>query len=360
MNHEQYLQQALALAEVRRGFCAPNPAVGAVVVKNGEVLATGYHWACGAPHAESDALNKLGMEAEGATLYVTLEPCSHTGKTPPCTDLIQQRGIVKVVYAQQDLNPKVSGKGEQALRALGVDCERVEFPAINEFYKSYRYWHKTGRPWVTAKLAVSLDGHTAGPNGEAMAITGEELKAFTHQQRKRADAILTTAKTINNDNPQMNARLPEAHYRKPIYILDTHLTLNDAAQVFVTTEKITVFHGMNVATERVIQLQDRGVTTIAVSHMEEGLCLDNIIHLIGQEGMHDLWVEAGAKCFQALLKAQLVQRAYVYIAPKQLGYAQAAFMSNKILFENALSYQMHAIGNDACCEINWSAPCSPG
>ena len=231
-------------------------------------------------------------------------------------------------------------------------------PAIKDFYKSYHYWQIMGRPWVTAKLAISLDGQTAGPNGEPVAITGDELQTFTHQQRKRADAILTTGKTINQDNPQMNARLAET-YRKPIYILDTHLDLNDAAQIFVTTEKITVFHGPNIEQTRIARLQDKGVTTILVPLMENGLCLENVIQLIGQDGVHDLWVEAGAKCFQALLRDNLVLRAYVYIAPKQFGYAQAAFVSNKALFEHATAYQIHAMGNDAYCEINWRVPCLP-
>jgi diaminohydroxyphosphoribosylaminopyrimidine deaminase/5-amino-6-(5-phosphoribosylamino)uracil reductase len=154
MTHEIYLKQALQLAEIRRGFCAPNPSVGAVVVKNNKVISTGFHFASGAPHAEVDALNKCGDEARGATIYVTLEPCCHWGKTPPCTQLLIDRGIKTVIYGLSDPNPLVAGKGHANLEAANISCEQYTVPEISAFYASYYYWHKTGLPWVTAKITT--------------------------------------------------------------------------------------------------------------------------------------------------------------------------------------------------------------
>jgi diaminohydroxyphosphoribosylaminopyrimidine deaminase/5-amino-6-(5-phosphoribosylamino)uracil reductase len=328
--HKFYLKQALGLAEIRRGFCAPNPSVGAVVVKNNQVLATGYHWASGHPHAEVEALNKVGDEARGATLYVTLEPCCHTKKkTPPCTELIIQRGIKQVVYGFRDPNPQVSGLGEKKLQAAGVDCIYLNLPEIADFYRSYQFWWQTGKPFVTAKLAISLDGKIAGPDGQRINITGAEAQLFSHQQRKRSDAILTTAKTIMHDDPLLNVRVPnEEEYRKPIYILENQTTVPANAKIFQSAEKVTILRN---------------------------LYLTEVLQKIGGDGMHDLWIEAGGHCFSAFIKAGLVQRALIYAAPKLLGKnAQNAFAESHDIFATATQRRWQILGEDAVCELEWS------
>ena len=235
--HITYLRQALTLAEHRRGFCAPNPSVGAVVVKNNQVLASGSHWQGGAAHAEVAVLQQLSSTAKGATLYVTLEPCCHWGKTPPCTDLIIRQQIAEVIYAMRDPNPQVSGQGERILQQAGISCQPVVVEEVTQFYQSYNHWVHSGKPWVTVKLAMSLDGKIAGEGGRPVAITGADLTTHTHQQRKRADAILTTGRTICYDNPQLNVRLVRESYGKPVYVLDRHLTLPLDAQIFDTAER---------------------------------------------------------------------------------------------------------------------------
>jgi diaminohydroxyphosphoribosylaminopyrimidine deaminase/5-amino-6-(5-phosphoribosylamino)uracil reductase len=324
--HEIYLKHALQLAQIRKGFCAPNPSVGAIVVNDNQIIAEGYHWGSGHPHAEVEALNKINGELSDATLYVTLEPCCHTKKkTPPCTELIIARGIKKVIYGFRDPNPQVSGLGEKRLREMGIDCTYVELPAITEFYRDYQYWWQTGKPFVTAKLAMSLDGKIAGPNGQRVNITGKEAQLFTHQQRKLSDGILTTAKTIFCDDPLLNARLPEGEFAKPVYVLDKESITPANAKIFQSAERVTIVNKTD---------------------------LNQILQDIGQDGIHNLWIEAGGKCFSAFLQADLIQRAFIYIAPKWLGAeAQAAFDLNIDIFASAKKQQWQALGQDAVCEL---------
>lgn len=326
--HETYLKQALTLAQIRRGFCVPNPSVGAVVVRDNKIIAEGYHWGSGHPHAEVEALNKINGEITDATLYVTLEPCCHTNKkTPPCTELIITRGIKKVIYGFRDPNPQVSGLGEKRLRSMGIDCIYLNSPEINEFYRSYQFWWQTGKPFVTAKLALTLDGKIAGPNGQRINITGPEAQLFTHQQRKLSDAILTTAKTILCDDPLLNVRLPEGEFSKPIYILDRGNLTPKNAKVFQTATKVTIINESD---------------------------LNNVLHQIGRDGIHDLWIEAGGKCFSAFIKSNLVQRAYLYVAPKWLGEnAQTAFIEQHDIFAAAKQKSWRVLGEDVVCELLW-------
>lgn len=349
-----YLQHALKLAEIRRGFCAPNPAVGAVVVKDDVVLATGFHRASGLPHAEVEALNKIGAEAEGATLYVTLEPCCHHGKTPPCTDLIIQRKIARVVYGQRDPNPQVAGRSEKILSAAGIICSHLELNAITAFYKSYCYWWQTGKPWITAKLAISLDGKIAGKNGARITITGNAAQQFTHQQRKAADAILTTAKTILADDPLLNVRLTDENYKKPLYILDSDLTTPINAKVFTNTECVTMLHSASAPAEQLKLFKNQNVRCELIKKDNNGLSLVDIVTHIGKNGVHDLWIEAGGTCFSAFIQAQLVQKALLYVAPKWLGEAaKTALVSSNDIFANARSYQWSSLDEDAVCAILW-------
>lgn len=359
--HIIYLQQALELAWQRRGFCAPNPAVGAVVVDEQGVIASGYHWAAGFPHAEAVALATITpQQAKQATVYVTLEPCCHQGKTPPCTELLINRGVRAVYYAIQDPDPRVAGKGELRLRQAGIHCERIACPAIDAFYRSYCYWKRYHRPWVTAKIALSLDGKIAGAAGQPLSITGAELNAYTHLWRQRSDALLTTAKTIIRDNPRLNARSAHASFPKPVYILDSQLSTPLTAQIFTTAQTVTLFHAPNVDPQRRAYLQSRGLRCIPIDQkwctlspiLSLGLALPQVIECIGQDGIQDLWVEAGGQCFQSLINERLVQQAFLYLAPKWLGeQAQSAFTGDFPLLSMAKSYEWRAMGSDALCRL---------
>jgi diaminohydroxyphosphoribosylaminopyrimidine deaminase/5-amino-6-(5-phosphoribosylamino)uracil reductase len=349
-----YLRKALELAKIHRGFCAPNPSVGAVIVRAGLVVAAGYHTGPGNPHAEVDAIRKLPEGgARGATIYITLEPCCHFGRTPPCTDAIKKSGITRVVYGYRDPNPIVAGKGEAALTSVGIICEHMHLPEINNFYASYLHWHVTKKPFITAKIALSLDGKIAGKNDAPVQITGEPLNELTHYSRKKNDAILTTIRTVLQDDPQMNVRSSGQIYAKPLYVLDSDLRMPITAKVFTTTKSITIFHKEGAASERIAALTKAGARCIPVPHTADGLALENVISNIGADGVHDLWIEAGGKCFAAFTTMRLLQRAIIYIGSTWIGEGKTAFaddFSFKLLHSGNLRWLQ--FGRDVMCEIN--------
>lgn len=349
-----YLRQALACAKTRKGFCAPNPAVGAVVVKDNHVLATGFHEGSGHAHAEVAALTQLSdAQANGATLYVSLEPCCHWGKTPPCIDLIIQRKIAKVIFAYHDPNPQVNQQGQQQLLAAGIDCQHYPLAEITEFYASYLFWRQNQRPFVIAKLALSLDSKIAGPKSKCVAITGMEAQRFTHQGRQFADAILTTARTIICDDPKMNVRLADHVISKPVYIMDRTLSVPLSAQIFTTASKVTIFYDVAITNDKVKILEQQGCRCIPLKVEDEKLNLLEILKFMGEDGIHELWLEAGATCFSAFLTANLAQRILLYIAPKILGLeATSAFATSLTELVTApASIQWSALGNDGLCTI---------
>ncbi len=349
-NHYIFLKQALELAQARRGFCAPNPAVGAVVVKDGTVIASGAHQASGQPHAEVIALESL-PDACDATLYVTLEPCCHWGKTPPCTDLIIAKNIKQVFFGFKDPNPDVNGGGESQLSTAGILCQQLELPEINNFYRSYRYWLEHHRPFVTAKIALSLDGKIASKNGRPVAITGSELKQYTHICRKHSDAILTTVTTILFDDPQLNVRLGNEVIKKPLYILDSDLRLPKNATIFKTAKSITVFH-KNTLTQKTNAAWSQ-LKYYGVSFDEQGLNLFEVLTLIGDDGVHDCWVEAGARCFEAFLNQQLINRGLLYVAPKILGSEAMNSFKAAFDFSEHGSVSWRFMGGDAICDVQF-------
>jgi diaminohydroxyphosphoribosylaminopyrimidine deaminase/5-amino-6-(5-phosphoribosylamino)uracil reductase len=353
---KDYLKQALALAELRRGFCAPNPCVGAVVVKDEKLVASGYHWASGFPHAEVNALNKMDAQlAKGATLYVTLQPCCHTAKkTPPCSQLLIEKGIAEVVYGFRDPNPAVAEESDKQLQQAGILCRHYTVPEIDRFYTSYRFWWQHKRPYVTAKLAISLDGKIAGEHGQRIQLTGEAAQQFTHQQRQRADAILTTAKTVYRDNPWLNVRIEGRTIVKPLIILDSTLSLAGTENIFSNAKNITIFHEADLPVKTLTKYNRDQVRLIAVKRAGQGLDLFGVLKRLGQEGYHDIWVEAGGHCLQALVQSQLLQCAFIYVAPKWLGQdAQTAF-SNSDVFCGAQASPPRRLGSDVCFKFNWA------
>ncbi len=352
-----YLLSALELAYLRKGACSPNPSVGAVVVKNNHIIAEGYHEGPGLPHAEPTALSQLSDEdAKDSTIYVTLEPCCHHGRTPPCTELLIKKKVARVVYGYQDPNPIVSGRGHEKLTAAGIICDYQALPEIQTFYESYAYWHKHKRPFLTAKLAVSADGKIAGEGGVPVKITGDLTNQFTHQQRKMSDAILTSVKTIIQDDPQLNVRIhphpgsvPQAGegvnksntfyslarlrervgvrglvQPKPVYVLDRSLQFPLAARVMQTAKTITLFYDKLLDISKTFPFTKHGVFCVPVPCRDSKLELEFILDYLGNQGLHDVWLEAGAILFKAFVLSGLAQRVYLYRALCQLGGAAYA------------------------------------
>lgn len=334
---QTFLAHALLLAEKRRGFCAPNPSVGAVLVRDQKIIGEGFHFAAGHPHAEVMALQNLSKEElKNTTLYVTLEPCCMHGRTPPCTDLIIQKGISRVIYAFQDPDPRVAGKGEAQLKTAGIDCKQIECKEIDDFYRSYAYWQKTKLPWVTAKIAVSKDQKIAGPNKSRVAISGKHANDFTQLRRKKSDAILTTAETILIDHPSLNARLENEVIPKPIFILDRQLRVPHSEKIFETAEKIAVFYDA----EKLLPTAypEKKITHLPIPKTASGhLNLSAALKEIGKQGVQDLWIEAGAVLLETLLKENLINELFLYRSKNKMiqdGYALT--LPETIFFEKTL------------------------
>ena len=353
-DHKDYLLKALQLAAPQRGFCAPNPSVGAVVVKDGEVIGKGFHRGAGFAHAEVEALNEITQDvAQQCDLYITLEPCCHYGRTPPCTDLIIEKGLKAVYFGYADPNPEVAGKGAALLLAQGIACEKVDVPAINEFYRSYHYWTVSQRPWVTAKIAMSLDGKIANAGGAPCSITGKALQELTHECRCDSDAILTTINTVLHDDPQLNVRLGGGVYKKPVYVLDSKLQLPLEAQIIHASESITVFHGEKVKKGQRERLLGMGISCIQVSANKHGLLWGDILDFIGQAGCHDLWIEAGGRCFSSLLSQQELNRALIYLAPKVLGADAHSAFKEPFDLAGQGDVRWKQVGSEVVCAVDF-------
>lgn len=345
-----FLNECLALAERGRGICAPNPAVGSVVVRDGLIVGRGWHRGPGLPHAEVEALKQVPIElSRGSTVYVTLEPCCHYGRTPPCTDLLIEREVAEVVFGYEDPNPIVKGKGRRALEAAGIRVRYERVSEIDAFYESYAYWTREKLPRVTAKLALSLDGKIAGKNGMPIQITGPALAERTHRYRRQHDAILTTARTVLRDNPRLNVRLAEEVLAKPLYVIDRRLEVPASARIFQHARSVTMFHSVESEAKKQVYIPSNA----------EGMEWDIILRTIGKAGIHDLWVEAGGACFSALIRKKKLHRALLYIGGRVLGEdAYPAFRGADItILDQALtgakSVVWTGVGKDALGEVRF-------
>ncbi|MBT0719028.1 bifunctional diaminohydroxyphosphoribosylaminopyrimidine deaminase/5-amino-6-(5-phosphoribosylamino)uracil reductase RibD [Rosenbergiella epipactidis] len=328
MSDHVFMQQALDLAKRGRFTTSPNPNVGCVIVQDGEVVGQGWHKKAGEGHAEVNALREAGDKARGATAYVTLEPCSHHGRTPPCCDALIAAGISRVIVAMQDPNPQVAGRGLHRLRQAGIDVEfgllAAEAEAINRgFLKRMR----TGFPWVQLKMAASLDGRTAMANGESKWITSSAARQDVQAFRAEASAILTTSKTVLADNPSMNVRWSELSpaaqasiggeelLRQPIrVVLDRHRQVNDEQTLFTVTE---------AQTWRVVTQPGEGSScwakTLVVPEHQENIDLVALMMVLGKQEINSVWVEAGASLAGQLLQAGVVDELILYMAPTLMG-----------------------------------------
>lgn len=320
VNDEGYMKFALELANAVSGQTSPNPPVGAVVVKHGEIVGFGAHLKAGEAHAEVNALKMAGEKAKGATIYVTLEPCSHHGKTPPCADLIVEMGIGRAVIAVADPNEKVAGKGIAKLRAAGVDVSlgllQKEAEEINAVFFHYM---KTKMPFVTVKSAVSLDGKTATVNGESQWITGDAARLDVHHYRHRNDAILVGVNTVLADNPSLTVRLPNGGKNPIRVILDTSLRTPIDAKVITDKEAETWIFvgGMVTAKEKEPYIEHKKVSIIP---MEEGpLSIVNVLRFLGDQGVASLFVEGGAAINGSFLETKQINQLLLYIAPMLIG-----------------------------------------
>lgn len=345
--HKEFMAVALQQAWLGRGLCAPNPSVGAVLVHNQHIIAMDWHRGAGTAHAEQLVLRQLNEKLDNLTLYVTLEPCNHWGKTSPCVTAIIAAGVKQVVYAFKDPNPIVMANNTpHILQDNGIAVVHFPLPEIDLFYQSYKYWTQHKKPWVTAKIAQSLDGKIALKNFHPMQITNQLCHQFTHQQRQYTDIILTTAKTVNSDNPAFTARIGGEIIEKPIALLDSHGTVKKNSQLFDNLRKCYTFYSSVGACSSAKDMH------YAVSLKDGLLDLDVILYQLGELGFHDVWVEAGGRLFTELHRQQLVQRTYIYIAPTVLGVEAISAYHHDIFHSNPhlVSWQPQDDNVIACLE----------
>jgi diaminohydroxyphosphoribosylaminopyrimidine deaminase/5-amino-6-(5-phosphoribosylamino)uracil reductase len=324
-NHDLAWMQ-LAINEARKGMgrTSPNPCVGAVVVNNNKLVAKGFHRKAGTPHAEVNALAAAGKKAKGATIYVTLEPCNHTGKTPPCTEAILKAGISRVVVGMLDPNPLVSGRGCKKLEKNGLEvsyglladkCEELNHPFIKHI--------TTGRPWVIMKAGASLDGRIAAASGQSGWITNEKSRAYVHRLRDRVDAILVGAGTALVDDPSLTTRLKRGKGQDPVrVILDSKLRMSvDAKMLQQSSQADTwIFCGPYADTKKAQALIKAGAVVKPMAVDEDGrLDLMAVLCELGKAQLTSVLVEGGSRVHGAFLRAGLIDEVHIFIAPTFIG-----------------------------------------
>ncbi len=330
--HTRYMREALGLARLALGRTSPNPAVGAVVVRDGEVVGRGHTLPPGGPHAEVVALQEAGELARGAALYVTLEPCSHHGRTPPCTDAVIASGVSAVFAAIHDPYPQVNGRGVARLREADIEVHlglcAAEARRLNEgFFKRTL----TGLPFVTAKYAMTLDGRIATRTGHSRWVTGPEARLNVHRLRDQSDAILVGSGTVLVDNPQLTTRLPEdeAGWNGPRHplrvVLDSSGRLPLDASVFDPALPGETLVACTAATplQRRRELELRGVEVLVVEGDDSRVSLRSLLVSLGERGCNTVLVEGGAEALWGFFSEGLVDRVQAYIAPKLVGGREA-------------------------------------
>ncbi len=349
--HEQlYLLQALEEAKKGRGFCSPNPAVGAVAVQNNQIIARGYHFGAGRPHAEIECMSQFPKNTPDVTLYVTLEPCNHFGRTPPCVNAIIEHGIAKVVYGILDPNDVVRALcSDEILAKYHIQSECVQVPEIQEFYKSYLHWNLHKKPWVSVKWAQTLDAKN-GLKSDKLHFTNQMLHEFTHINRKNSDILLSTAQTILEDNAQFTARFSDVIYPKPLAIVDRTLRLTGQEQCFDIYRPTYIFHHESLTPLFIKE----NVTFIPLKITDKQVDMSQVFAIIAQLGFHDVWVEAGAKMTSHLHAKGLVNTSHIYIAPYIFGSkGQDAYDGELSFSQVPQDIQWIPMGNNVRALVNW-------
>ncbi|HCU25721.1 MAG TPA: bifunctional diaminohydroxyphosphoribosylaminopyrimidine deaminase/5-amino-6-(5-phosphoribosylamino)uracil reductase RibD [Deltaproteobacteria bacterium] len=320
----QWMCSAIEAAAKARGHTSPNPMVGAVVVRNGKALATGFHRRAGLPHAEIEALRRV-KDPRGATLYVTLEPCCHEGKrTPPCTDALLRAGLKKIVIGALDPNPQVSGRGVKILRHAGLEVKtgvfRKECETLNIFYN---HWMRTGKPWVILKAAASLDGRVALKNGQSRWITGPQARQRVHRRRGEVDGILVGVGTVLADDPQLTARHSKTARQPVRIVLDPNFRLPMSAKILNSTREspcwVVVAPGRISAAKRK-RLESLGGQILVCPLGKNGsFHLSRLLTILGKKNILSLLVEGGSEVWTEFYRQKCAQELLLFLAPKILG-----------------------------------------
>ncbi len=322
---DRHMRYALELAAPGRGRVEPNPLVGCVVARGAEIVGQGYHRRYGGPHAEIESLEMAGARAAGAALYVTLEPCRHFGKTPPCTRAILAAGVRRVVAAMADPFPQVAGGGLEELRAAGLDVEcglhEAEARRLNA---PYLHLLERGRPWVLGKWAMTLDGKLATPTGDSRWISGEASRAVVHELRGRVDAVVVGAGTAHADDPLLTAR-PAGPRTAARIVVDDRASLRTDSQLLRTLDAgpVLVAAAADAPSAAVSRLRSAGCEVLICDAPTRPARLEQLLDELGRRRFTNVLVEGGGRLLGALFDARLVDEVHAFIAPKLVGGAAA-------------------------------------
>jgi diaminohydroxyphosphoribosylaminopyrimidine deaminase / 5-amino-6-(5-phosphoribosylamino)uracil reductase len=351
---EFFMRIALEEAAHGVGRTSPNPAVGAILVRGGRIVARGYHHKAGMPHAEVEAIEAAGPKARGADLYTTLEPCNHYGRTPPCTEAILAAGIRRVIGASSDPNPQVNGKGFARLRKAGVEVlTGVLADEADQMNRPYFKRVTTGMPFVTLKVAVTLDGKIATATGDSRWVTGPEAREWVHRLRDQVDAVMVGANTVRVDDPQLTTRLPGGVGRDPLrVVVDSHLTLSPGRKVFRQRSEARTLLATLESPEgkRARRFAGPGVEVWQAKGRAGRVDLRALLKQLAERGVNHVLVEGGAQLFGTLLREGLADELVVFIAPKLIGGAGLSWSGNLGIREMAKALKVGALSVEAVGE----------
>lgn len=316
-----WMRRALRLAERGRGLASPNPPVGAVVVRDGEVVGEGFHRGPGTPHAEVVALDAAGDAARGATIYVTLEPCVHHGRTGPCVPRVIEAAPARVVVATTDPNPVVDGRGIAAIRDAGIEVEGgVGAADAERLIASFTKFIRAGRPFVTAKVAVSLDGRAAAADGSSQWITGPTARRDAHRLRAASGAVLVGVGTVVRDDPRLTVRLRSYRGRQPIRVILDSSSRTPAEAAVLSSEASTLIATTDKATEEAAEvLRARGAEVVRLPARDGRVDVATVLEALGRRDVVDVLVEGGPTVLGDVVERSLVDRYVFYVAPMLLG-----------------------------------------
>ncbi|HID79508.1 MAG TPA: bifunctional diaminohydroxyphosphoribosylaminopyrimidine deaminase/5-amino-6-(5-phosphoribosylamino)uracil reductase RibD [Aquifex aeolicus] len=325
-----FMKRAIALAKTRKGLTHPNPTVGCVIVKGGKIVGEGVHLKAGQPHAEVVALKKAGSRAKGSTVYVTLEPCAHYGRTPPCSLELIKAGVKRVVVATLDPNPKVAGKGIENLRRAGIDvtvgvCEEDAKKLNEDFF----HWVTTQTPFVVLKIAQTLDGFIATEDGESKWITSQDSRKTVHRLRCESSSILVGVGTVLKDNPQLTVRLVSCEKKPLRVVLDSYLKIPESAKILDNSAPTLIFTSKGDP-QKIRRLEERGFEVVKIPAEGGLLDLKEVLKVLGKREVVQLLVEGGAKIFGQFFRQKLWNKLVVYTAPKVFGSGKPPFEGFKL------------------------------
>lgn len=353
---EKYIREAINLALKAQGRTSPNPMVGAVIVNNGKIVGNGYHKAAGSPHAEVEALLEAGEEAKGATIYINLEPCSHYGKTPPCTKAIIKAGVKKVVISMLDPNPNICGVEELKDAGIEVDIGILQKDAkeINEVYLKYI---TTNLPFVTLKLAMTLDGKITLPEEDTTSdktsisnkqwISGEESRLMVHHLRNQVDAIMVGSGTIFVDDPLLTCRIKEGSSRDPlVVVVDSHLGIPLSSKIFQKPQRVIMATTNSISEEKRSAFEKLGIKILTTKGTTVGVDMNDLMVQLGQLSITSILIEGGSRIGATALQADIIDKIIFFIAPKIAGKRERDAVAdlNKVIGIKDMSIKM--IGED--------------